>query len=85
MREECVQPEGSNTEHEKRGARQKKEYKTGRGGVRETLQRGKGGSEENKEGRIKQERDPSRKLGEFTQNHFSVEKLGEFTLCSLTV
>lgn len=30
-------------------------------------------------------RDPSRKLGEFTQNHFSVEKLGEFTLCSLTV
>lgn len=47
--------------------------------------RGKWGSEENKEGRIKQERDPSRKLGEFTQNHFSVEKLGEFTLCSLTV
>lgn len=44
LREECVQPEGSNKEHEKRGARQKKEYKTGRGGggVRETLQRGKG-------------------------------------------
>lgn len=87
LREECVQPEGSNKEHEKRGARQKKEYKTGRGGSKRDTTEGEGGSGGQR--KIKRggsnRRDPSRKLGEFTQNHFSVEKLGEFTLCSLTV
>lgn len=87
LREECVQPEGSNKEHEKRGARQKKEYKTGRGGSKRDTTEGEGGSGGQR--KIKRggsnRRDPSRKLGEFTQNHFSVEKLGEFTLCSLRV
>lgn len=44
LREECVQPEGSNKEHEKRGARQKKEYKTGRGGSKRDTTEGEGGS-----------------------------------------
>lgn len=44
LREECVQPEGSNKEHEKRGARQKKEYKTGRGGRKRDTTEGEGGS-----------------------------------------